>query len=193
MKLSFDLSGMDDLRSKLQKVSAAVRDEVVNKAAAKGMDPVKQKAKAIAPVDKGHLREAIITAGETSKFESKAVYRIVFDRAKNDIFQKVGKTYKKRGRAYRRDLNGNIIKNANGRKQKYKTGYKKTVKNKKNRVTAYYPISQEYGYFSKGGKLIPGKRFISGTFEQDIGKFEDTVLKVMKTEIDREIRKAGLN
>jgi hypothetical protein len=112
-----------------------------------------REAKAKAPVDTGALKRGIILVGEKSKTKGKKVYRIVFDRAYNDIFQK---------------------------------------KNKKGQVTGYYPISQEYGYFAKNGRYIPGYRFIHNSLNNNAQKVEKTIVDTMQSKIDQEIRKAGL-
>ena len=45
-------------------------------------------------------------------------------------------------------------------------------KNKQGEVTGYYPISQEYGFFAKNGRYIPGFRFIHGSLEDNAEKME---------------------
>jgi len=65
-------------------------------------------------------------------------------------------------------------------------------KNKEGKVVAYYPVSQEYGYFTRNGRYIPGFRFIRGAFEENAQKMANTIVDTMKKKIDDEIRKAGL-
>ena len=65
-------------------------------------------------------------------------------------------------------------------------------KNQAGEIVAYYPVSQEYGYFTKNGKYIPGFRFIHGSLEDNAEKMEKTIVTTMKQKIDTEIRKAGL-
>ncbi len=57
---------------------------------------------------------------------------------------------------------------------------------------AYYPISQEYGYFAGKGNYIPGYRFISDALPENARGIERTIIKVMQKKIDVEIAKAGL-
>lgn len=58
--------------------------------------------------------------------------------------------------------------------------------------TAYYPISQEYGYFAGDGKYIPGFRFIRGSFDSNMPKAAKIMVDTMKQKLDQEIAKAGL-
>lgn len=64
--------------------------------------------------------------------------------------------------------------------------------NKEGKVTGYYPVSQEYGFFAKNGRYIPGYRFISDSFIDNVGAMEKTIVSDMKKKIDAEIQKAGL-
>ncbi|HCR82045.1 MAG TPA: hypothetical protein DIW07_01305 [Lachnospiraceae bacterium] len=59
-------------------------------------------------------------------------------------------------------------------------------------VKGYYPVSQEYGYFSRSGNYIPGFRFVHKSFKQNTRNIESTIIGTMQTKIDAELRKAGL-
>lgn len=65
-------------------------------------------------------------------------------------------------------------------------------KNKEGKVTGYYPVSQEYGFFAKNGKYVPGFRFLHNSLTNNANKMEKTIVDTMKQKIDQEIRKAGL-
>ena len=65
-------------------------------------------------------------------------------------------------------------------------------KNKEGKITGYYPISQEYGFFAKNGRYIPGYRFIRDSLTDNVGRIEKTIVSEMKKKIDAEIAKAGL-
>lgn len=65
-------------------------------------------------------------------------------------------------------------------------------KNKDGKVTGYYPVSQEYGFFAKNGKYIPGYRFIHDSLAENTRKVETTIVSEMQKKIDAEIAKAGL-
>lgn len=65
-------------------------------------------------------------------------------------------------------------------------------KNKAGKVTGYYPVSQEYGWFAKNGRYIPGYRFIHGAFSEKSSEIEKTIVNTMKQKIDAEIAKRGL-
>lgn len=60
------------------------------------------------------------------------------------------------------------------------------------RKIAYYPSSQEYGYFARDGRYIPGFRFISDSLVDNTSKIEKTIVGEMKRRIDVEITKANL-
>ena len=59
-------------------------------------------------------------------------------------------------------------------------------------VTGYYPISQEYGFFAKNGRYIPGYRFLHNSLSDNAQRMEKTIVTNMKQKIDAEIRKARL-
>lgn len=151
-KTEFKIEGMRELQKSLEKLGKVPQKHVTS-AARKGMNIELKAAKAAAPVDTGMLRKGMKLIGEKSKYKGKKVYRIVFDRAYNDVFQKP---------------------------------------NKKGKITGYYPVSQEYGFFARNGRYIPGYRFIHSTFEANASKIEKTIVSEMQKKIDQEIKKAGL-
>lgn len=151
-KLNFKVEGMKELEKSLKKLGKVPQKHVTS-SAKKGMNISLKEAKANALYDTGDLKKGIKLAGERSVVKGKKVYRIVFDRAMNDVFQK---------------------KNAEGK------------------VIGYYPVSQEYGYFAKNGRYIPGYRFISDSLTENTAKIEKTIVSTMKTKIDAEIAKVGL-
>lgn len=65
-------------------------------------------------------------------------------------------------------------------------------KNKDGKVTGYYPVSQEYGFFAKSGRYIPGYRFIHNSMVDNAKLMERTIVDAMKKKIDQEIAKVGL-
>ena len=65
-------------------------------------------------------------------------------------------------------------------------------KNKEGKITGYYPVSQEYGFFAKNGRYIPGYRFIRDSLTDNVGRIEKTIVSEMKKKIDKEIAKVGL-
>ena len=152
VKVKFKVEGMKELQKSLDKLGKVPQKHVTS-SAKKAMNIVLKESKANAPYDTGELKKGIILAGEKAKVKAKNVYRIVFDRAKSDIFQK---------------------------------------KNKEGKVTGYYPVSQEYGYFARNGRYIPGYRFISDSMTNNASKVEKTIVSEMKKKIDAEIAKVGL-
>lgn len=151
MKFKFDVD-MRELQKSLKKLGK-VPQKHVTASARKGMSIVLKDAKANAPYDTGALKKGMKLQGERSRYKGKKVYKIIFDPAMNDVFQK---------------------------------------KNKQGEVIGYYPISQEYGFFAKNGRYIPGYRFIHDSLEENAEKMEKTIVTTMKQKIDTEIRKAGL-
>ncbi len=148
----FQVEGMFKLLKDLEKLGK-IPQKHVTASARKGMNIAYKQSKANAPYDTGQLKKGIKLAGEKSETKGKKVYRVVFDRSMNDVFQK---------------------KNASGK------------------VTGYYPVSQEYGYFTKNGRYIPGFRFISDSLNDNVGKISKVIVDTMKKKIDVEIGKAGL-
>lgn len=148
----FRIEGMDNLQRSLRRLGQ-VPQKHVTAASRKGMSIVLSRAKRKAPVSTGALKRGMKLAGEKSRKKGKKVYRIVFDRSMNDVFQK---------------------KNAAGQ------------------VVAYYPISQEYGYFTRNGKYIPGFRFIHGSFDENMPRAAQTIVDTMKQKVDQEIARARL-
>lgn len=64
--------------------------------------------------------------------------------------------------------------------------------NKDGKITGYYPVSQEYGFFAKNGRYIPGYRFVSDSLTDNVSRIEKTIVTEMKKKIDAEIAKVGL-
>ena len=151
-KTYFKIEGMKELQKSLDRLGK-VPQKHVTASAKKGINVVLRDARANAPYDTGMLKKGIISAGERSTTKGKKVYRLVFDRSMNDIFQK---------------------------------------KNKDGKVIGYYPVSQEYGYFTKNGRYIPGFRFIHDSLNNNAQKMEKTIVDTMKKKIDQEITKVGL-
>lgn len=109
----------------------------VNKAAGKGANVVRRAIRKNTPVgDTGELKRGIVRNGERSKYKGKKVYDLMFDPAKNHIFQK--------------PIPAPGTKNPGTRRRNWKH--------------AYYPASMEYGFLtrSKGGgyDYVPGYYFM---------------------------------
>lgn len=72
-------------------------------------------------------------------------------------------------------------------------------RDKSGRVSAYYPVSMEYGFFDKSGVYHQGSAntgwavgFIHSALTDNVGQIERTIVSEMKKKIDAEIAKAGL-
>lgn len=78
--------------------------------------------------------------------------------------------------------------------EKYNDFFQKPVKNpsKGSRSIAYYPFSQEYGYFLRDGRYMPGLRFMKSGLTDNVSKIAKTIVTEMKKKIDAEIAKGGL-
>ena len=151
-KVKFKVEGMRELERSLKQLGK-VPQKHVTASAKKGMSISLKDSRANAPYDTGALKKGIKLKGERSRLKAKKVYRVVFDSAMNDVFQKP---------------------------------------NKDGKVTGYYPISQEYGFFARNGRYIPGYRFISDSLTDNVGSIEKTIVSEMKKKIDQEIAKVGL-
>lgn len=144
----FQIEGVKELEKMFKKLGD-VPQKTVTPAARKGMNIALKDAKKNAPVDTGELKQGMKLVGERSKAKGKKVYRIVFERSKNDIFQK---------------------------------------KNKEGKVVAYYPVSQEYGYFTKNGRYVPGYHFVSNSLNDNNKKIEKTIVEDIGKRIDKVIK-----
>lgn len=143
--VKFKIEGMKELEKSIKKLGK-VPQKCVTPAARKGMNIALKSARKNAPVDTGELRKGMKLAGEKARVKGKKVYQIVFDRAKNDIFQK---------------------------------------KNKDGKVTGYYPFSQEFGFFAKNGRYIPGYHFISKGLNDNTGAITKKIVDEMGKQIDK--------
>lgn len=159
MAVKFKVEGMKELQRSLKKLGDVPQKHVTS-SAKKGMNVVLREAKANAPIDTGALKRGMILKGERSKLKGKKVYRVVFDPAMNDVFQKPIQKPGSRGG--------------------------------KGKDTAYYPVSQEYGYFAGDGNYIPGFKFLHNALDNKKGEMAKTIVSDMKKKIDAEIAKAGL-
>lgn len=160
VRVYFRVEGMDELEKSLKRLGK-VPQKHVTASSRKAMNIVLKQSRASAPYETGALKKGIKMVGERSRQKGKKVYRIVFDRNMNHIFQKP-------------------VKNVG------ESGHKGA------RKVAYYPHSQEYGFFARDGKYIPGYRFIGDSFNENVRNIEKTIVSEMKKRIDAEIVKAGL-
>ncbi|MCE5226703.1 MAG: HK97 gp10 family phage protein [Porphyromonadaceae bacterium] len=66
------------------------------------------------------------------------------------------------------------------------------TKDKDGNINGYYPASQEYGFFAKNGRYIPGYNFMHYALTNNAPAVQRVMITTMKTKIDQEIAKAGL-
>ncbi|SFC52339.1 HK97 gp10 family phage protein [Bacillus sp. UNCCL81] len=64
------------------------------------------------------------------------------------------------------------------------------VKISKSGKRAYYPASQEYGFFSRGpngsrGRYIPGYNYLRGSNDSKQGEAKQIIIRTMLTEVDK--------
>lgn len=143
-----EIVGMRELQKSIKQLGE-VPQKCVTSAAKKGMQIVLKSAKNNAPVDTGALKTGIKLLGEKSTHKGKKVYRLVFDKAKNNIFQK---------------------------------------RNAKGEIIGYYPVSQEYGYFSKNGRYIPGFHFAEKGLAINKSVVEQKIVNEMSKNIDKALK-----
>lgn len=87
MNMKFNFKEMVQFQKALNRVEK-VPQRAVTKAAGKGATVVRKAVRGAVPVDTGQLKRGIIRKGERSRAKGKKVYDLMFDPAKNDIFQK---------------------------------------------------------------------------------------------------------
>lgn len=141
----FKIEGMKEIQRSIKKLGE-VPQKCVTPAARKGMNLALKNAKNNAPVETGELKNGMKLIGEKARAKGKKVYQVVFDRAKNDIFQK---------------------------------------KNKDGKVTGYYPASQEYGFFARNGRYIPGFHFMKKSMENNNLAIANKIIEEMGKNIDK--------
>ena len=95
-KVYFKVEGMDELEKSLKRLGK-VPQKHVTASSRKAMNIVLKQSRANAPVDTGMLKKGIKLVGERAKVKGKKIYRVVFDRNMNDVFQKKNKEGKVAG------------------------------------------------------------------------------------------------
>lgn len=61
-------------------------------------------------------------------------------------------------------------------------------KNAEGKVIGYYPASQEYGFFTKNGRYIPGYHFLEKGLTENANKIEKKIVDEMSKEIDKALK-----
>ncbi len=59
------------------------------------------------------------------------------------------------------------------------------VKTSKDGKRSYYPASQEYGFLSKGGRYIPGYRFLRRAIDDNDQQIEQVTIESAGKAIDK--------
>lgn len=90
MRVKLKIDGMKELQKSFKKLGK-MPQKIVTPAAKKGMTIAYKQAKENAPYETGNLQRGIKLVGERSKSSGKKIYRIVFDRNMNEVFQKKNK------------------------------------------------------------------------------------------------------
>jgi HK97 gp10 family phage protein len=152
VKFGWEVDGLKALQKTIKRIGY-VPQKCVTPAVKKAVRIVHKQAVQDAPKKTGNLKRGIIMVGEKAQAKGKKVYRIVFDRKMNEVFQK---------------------------------------KNKEGKVTGYYPVSQEYGWYTQKGRYIEGKKFIRNALAENDDKMAEVMVTEIKKNIDKEIAKGGL-
>ena len=157
----FDVSWSGgDLKKLKQSVEAlgTVPQKCVTSAAGKAATMVKRHIRqGDIPEDTGTLKRGIIrTKKERSKTKGKAVYRIDFDPALNDVFQKPVKHPGAAGSA----------STGNGH--------------------AYYPYSMEFGFLTRDGGYCPGFHFMRDGAEEMREEVNAVMVKKLTERLEKE-------
>lgn len=85
-----EIEGMKELKKALKRLGEVPQKHVTS-SVKKGMNVAFRDANKNAPIETGELKSGLKMVGEKSRIKGKKVYQVVFDRAKNDIFQKKNK------------------------------------------------------------------------------------------------------
>lgn len=155
-----EIEGLRELRRQFQSLGVNFPKAKIRKAVNQGTRLPLFKARQTAPKLTGALKKGIIKV-EEPKFKAnkklkKVVNRIVFDRAKNSIFQKP------------------ISEEGRGRR------------GGQGKPTAYYPVSQEYGWaIGRSGERVPGKYFIKKAIEQTTSESYKKIIDSLSSDIDK--------
>lgn len=163
-----DLEGFEGLAKDFAKAARELPKKSLPKATRKGAAILLRAVAAAAPQRTGALRQGFVLRKEHSRQEGKAVYDLMPDPKKNDIFQKP---------------------------------IAKPVRSKSS--NAYYPASQEYGFFTRrpdGGmaytkasgetammEKVPGKYFMRRAAETSEAAVESTILGELTEAIERSL------
>jgi len=94
MASKWEIKGMKDLERSFKKLGK-VPQTVATKSARAGGSIALKAAKANAPEDTGELKSGIILRRERSRVKGKAVYDVMMDPGKNDVFVKISKDGKR--------------------------------------------------------------------------------------------------
>ena len=155
--VSWSGSDLEKLKQSL-KALGTVPQKCVTGAAGKAATMVKRHIRqGDIPEDTGTLKRGIIrTKKERSKTKGKAVYRIDFDPAFNDVFQK---PVKRPGAAGSTSTG---------------SGH------------AYYPYSMEFGFLTRDGGYCPGFHFMRDGAEEMRRSAAQKMLKTLGENLDKE-------
>lgn len=63
------------------------------------------------------------------------------------------------------------------------------TRNSLGEITGYYPASQNYGFFARNGRYIPGYHFLEKALENNAKTIEKTIVQEMLKRIDKELRR----
>ena len=85
--IKIQIEGIEEINKAFTELGKCPK-KYISPAVKTGMGIVKKEAKRRAPIETGELRKGIILVGEKTKTPGKKIYRVVFDRNKNHIFQK---------------------------------------------------------------------------------------------------------
>lgn len=159
----YQIVGMKELEKAISTLEK-LPQKCVTKAAKKGANISLKDARKNAPEgETGMLKKGIVIKGERSRYKSKKVYQVGMDHRMNDIFVKSHKA---------RANNSNLGKG----KAKLKIG---------EQARAYYPASQEYGFFARNGRYIPGFHYLKNSLVDNKPQIEKEIVNVLSKEIDK--------
>lgn len=159
----YKIDGMQNLLRSIDKLGKAPQ-KCVTKAAKFGAKIALTAIRSNAPEDTGDLKKGIVLKGERSRFKSKKVYQVTFNPAMNDIFAK------------------------NHKMGAFNSKLKNSKSNLGSTTRAYYPASQEYGYFLRDGRYMPGLHFMRDTAIANEPAVKTAMVSVLSKEVDKALK-----
>lgn len=157
------IDGMADLERAFKRLGK-VPQTTATKSARAGASIAHKAAKVNAPVDEGNLKQGIIMKRERRTKQGKAVYDVMMDPNKTELYRRETKSGTRR------------------------IGGKKPDANNRTKGGYYYPASQEYGFLTVDGRYVPGYRFLRNSITENAAAIERKIVETAGKDVDKAMR-----